>query len=153
MPCDFANRGLEAHERQVEEFKRPCDALQKHLFRIFNRLKVRPRYTANFSHRRKAVIEFRCVAVRLPRIAPGPVNAEPALARYVLSRRMKLVVGSTPTSALAHKSSPVSIRHVLLFPQRRGGAGHRMRRICRHNCRWECSSTYWQWCSSSRRSE
>src|SRR5215212_6621813 len=94
MPSGFAHQVLESHNGQVEKLQGTRDTLEKHVFGIFLTLVIRPAYAADLGHSRKAIIQFRHIAVGLPRIIPRPVNAEPATAGRVLSRGVDLVVST-----------------------------------------------------------
>src|SRR3954453_17608570 len=86
----------------MEQFQCPGDPLQEIHSVPLGRFESWPRDAANFRHGREPVIHFREFTVRFPRVAPGPINAEPPLARRVLSRDVVLVVSSRGLNDGAH---------------------------------------------------
>jgi hypothetical protein len=94
MPGHLADHLLEAKQRKMEELERPRNSLQKHLGRVLGCLVVGPGDTADFGDRGEPVVHLGDVALRLPRIAPGPVNAESPLPRRIGARDLNLVVGA-----------------------------------------------------------
>src|SRR5690348_6130225 len=78
---DLADNVLKAECRAVEQFKRPCDALKEIYLIPFRRFVVRPGDSTNLSHRREPIVHNRGIAVGFPRVAPGPIDADPSLAR------------------------------------------------------------------------
>ena len=89
-----ADHHLKANERQMKEFQCSSDALQKHLFRILDRLIVWARPPAEPQSWSRSDYPFRDIAVGLPRVTPGPVDAEAPFSRGVFSGHVKMVVGS-----------------------------------------------------------
>ena len=80
--------------RAVEQLQRAGDALEELRRAPLRRLVVRPGDAADFGHGREAVVHARQVALRFPRIAPRPVDADPPFARRVLAGDVVLVVGA-----------------------------------------------------------
>ena len=91
---NFLGETLKPYGRQMKQLQCACNALQEHLFREFRRFITRPRHAAHFRYGRKAIVQLRYVAIGLPRIAPGPIDAEPSFPRDILPRHIDLVVGS-----------------------------------------------------------
>ena len=92
MSRQLSNQLLETQQRQMEQFERAGDALQKHLRGVLGRLVRRPGHAAHFGDRGEAIVHLGDVAVRFPRVAPGPVDAEPPLPWRVRTRNLDLVV-------------------------------------------------------------
>ena len=90
----FAGDLLEAEGRAVKQLKRSRDALKELRCAPFWRLVGRPEDVPNLSHGREAILHRRRVALRLPRIAPRPVDADAPLARRVFARNVILIVGA-----------------------------------------------------------
>ena len=61
----------------MEQLQCSCDSL-KEILASHSGVSYLASHPANFGHRRKSVVHFREVAVGFPRIAPGPVDAEPS---------------------------------------------------------------------------
>src|SRR5262245_63521540 len=76
----------------MEQFERPGDSLQEIRLIPLWRLILGPGDAANLGHRREAIVHNRRIAVGLPRITPGPVDANPSLARGVFARHVVLIV-------------------------------------------------------------
>ena len=92
MPRLFPDQLLETKQRQMEEFERAGDALQEHPGRVLECLVGGPGHAADFRDRGEPIVHLGDVAIRFPRVAPGPVNAEPPLAWRVRTRNLDLVV-------------------------------------------------------------
>ena len=72
---------------------RRCDPLQEIRRVPLRRFVLRPGDATNLRHRREAIVHNRRIAVGFPRIAPGPVDANPSLATRVFARHVALIVG------------------------------------------------------------
>ena len=55
---DSPDHLLESHDGEMEQLQCSSDALQKHLLRKLHRFISRPRYPANLSHRREAIVQL-----------------------------------------------------------------------------------------------
>ena len=87
---DLAREPLEVERGAMEQLQRAGDPLQE-LRRTPLRLLVgRPQHVAHFGHGREAILHLGRIALRLERIAPGPVDAQPAFARRVFAGDMAL---------------------------------------------------------------
>src|SRR6185503_4927686 len=98
---------LEAEHAAMEQLEGARDALEKIHFVPLRRFEPGPPDAPHLGHGRETVVELRDVAVGLPRITPGPIDAETPLAPGVLPRHVRLVVGA---------SSAVGPRHQESFP-------------------------------------
>src|SRR3954462_980186 len=76
----------------MKQFERASDALQERLGSVLRRLVRGPGHPTHFADRGEAIIHLHDVAARLPRVAPGPVDAEAPLAGRVSARHGDLVV-------------------------------------------------------------
>src|SRR3954467_7335587 len=76
----------------VKQFQGACDSLQEIHPVPFRRLESRPGDAAHLGHRRKSIVHFRGITIRLPRVAPSPVDAEASFAPRICSRGVVLVV-------------------------------------------------------------
>ena len=94
MSRQLANQLLETKQRQMEQFERAGDALQEHLRGVLGRLIRGPGHAAHFGDGREAIVHLGDVAIRFPRVAPRPVDAETAASRRVRTRNFDLVVGA-----------------------------------------------------------
>jgi hypothetical protein len=93
MTRRFTGDLLEAEGRAVKQLKRSRDALKELRGAPFRRLVGRPEDVPNLGHGGEAVLHRRRVTLRLPRIAPSPVDAYAPLARRVFARDVILIVG------------------------------------------------------------
>src|SRR3984957_64202 len=84
---------LETEGRAVKQLKRSRDALKELRGAPLRRLVGRPQDIANLGHSGEAVLHRRRIALRLPGIAPRPVDAYAPLAGGVFARNVILVVG------------------------------------------------------------
>src|SRR6185503_928014 len=75
MSGSFARGLLKAQRRAVKQFQSTSDTLKELCATPLRLLVVRPRHSADFSHCRKAILHFGQIALRLPGVAPAPVNA------------------------------------------------------------------------------
>ena len=94
MAGDFTGDFLEAQRRAMEKLQRTGDALQELRRAPLRRLVARPQNVADLGHRREAVFHRGGIALRFPRITPGPVDAQAALAACIFARDVVLVVGA-----------------------------------------------------------
>ena len=78
----------------MEQLERAGDPLQEHLRGVLRGLIRGPGDPAHFGDRREAIVHLGDVAIRFPRVAPRPVDAEAAFARRVRPRNFDLVVGA-----------------------------------------------------------
>ncbi len=78
MPGRLAHELLERQRRAVEQLEGAGDALQEVRPIVLGRLVAGPGHPADLGHGREAIVHLGGVAVGLPRIAPRPVDAEPA---------------------------------------------------------------------------
>src|SRR6188474_641573 len=85
---------LEAQRRAMEQLECAGDSLQEARAAPLPTFVCRPGDSSYLGHRREPVVHLREVALRLPGVAPGPVDADAALAARVLARNMSLVVGA-----------------------------------------------------------
>src|SRR3954453_5065059 len=92
MSRQLADQLLKAEQRQMKQFERASDALQERLGSVLRRLIRGPGHPAHFADGGEAIIHLHDVAARLPRVAPGPVDAEAPLAGRVRTRHRDLVV-------------------------------------------------------------
>src|SRR5205814_4667 len=123
-----STRQLDTEQRQVEHFERAGDALQRRLRRVLTGLIRRPGHPTHFGDGGEAIVHLRDVAVRLPRVTPGPVDAEAPLAWRVRARNLDLVVcawtglrSHDPGSAL-----PLARNRSALIPGRKNYAPPRI---------------------------
>src|SRR5580765_2640566 len=98
----------------MEQLQSSTDTLQEIHLVPLRRFERRPRNSANFGHRGKPIVQLGKIAVRFPRIAPGPVDGHPTLAGRMFSGDMVLVVrsGILRCGHLVH-SSPAMWKCVL----------------------------------------
>ena len=94
MPGQLANQLLETKQRQMEQFERAGDALQEHLCGVLRSLIRGPGHATHFGDCGEAIVHLGHVAIRFPRVAPRPVDAETASSRRVRTRNFDLVVGA-----------------------------------------------------------
>jgi hypothetical protein len=97
--CDRRSRDsshdlLESHDGQMEQLQRSRDTLQEHVLRKIHRFISRPRYPANLSHRREAIVQLGGIPVGLPRIAPSPIDAKAPFPCGVFSGCVQMVIRS-----------------------------------------------------------
>src|SRR5258705_9349381 len=93
--CSLLKHHLrKAQRRQERQFERAGDHLKKRLRGVLRRLVVRPGDSTHLADRGESIVHLRDVAVRFPRVAPGPVDAEAPLAWRVRTRNFDLVVGA-----------------------------------------------------------
>ena len=92
VPGRLADDLLEGKRGPVEQLQGPADALQEVHLVPLGGFESRPRDPANLGHRGKPIVQLGEIAVRFPRIAPGPVNAHAAFAGRVLTGDVVLVV-------------------------------------------------------------
>ena len=78
----------------MEQLQGSADALQEIHLVPLGAFESRPGDPANFGHRGKPIVQLGEIAVRFPRIAPGPVDAHAAFAGRVLTGDVVLVVGA-----------------------------------------------------------
>src|ERR1044072_7516740 len=71
----FAGDLLKTQCRAVKEFQGTRDTLKELRGAPLVRFIIGPRHPAHFGHRRKAIFYIGEIALRLPRIAPTPVDA------------------------------------------------------------------------------
>ena len=76
----------------MKQLKRSRDALKELRGAPFRRLVGRPEDVPNLGHGGEAILHRRWVTLRLPRIAPRPVDADTSLARRVFARNVILIV-------------------------------------------------------------
>src|SRR3954468_12471078 len=112
----------------MEELERTGDSLQEHLRRVLGRLVIRPGDAAHFGDGGEPIVHLRDVALRLPRIAPRPVDAEPPLARRVSARDLNLVVRARAgvRSHDACSDAPAARNRSALMPGRKNYAPPRI---------------------------
>ena len=89
----FAGDLLEAEGRAVKKLKRSRDALKELRRAPFRRLVGRPEDVPNLGHGGETVLHRRRIALRLPGIAPRPVDAHAPFAWRVSARNVILIVG------------------------------------------------------------
>src|SRR6516225_7755609 len=102
MAGDLAGDSLKVERGAVEQFQRPLDPLQEVHPVPFGGLKGGPSDAADLGHGRETVVHLRGITIRLPRVAPGPVDAESASACRVRSRNVVLVICSARLLGCAH---------------------------------------------------
>ena len=90
----LADQLLETKQRQMEQFERAGDALQEHLRGVLRGLIRGPGHATHFGDGGEAIVHLGDVAIRFPRVAPRPVDAETASSRRVRTRNFDLVVGA-----------------------------------------------------------
>src|SRR5271166_2064313 len=122
MAGDVFGNLLEAESRTVKQLERARDSLEKLRRAPFRLLVGRPGDAANLRHRRKPVVHLRKVALGLPRVAPGPIDADAPLARRVFAGDMVLVVGAR-SARCAHGKSSRSVFIPALASLRRAKPG------------------------------
>ncbi len=93
MASRFASDLLETEGRAVKELKRSRDALKELRRAPFRRFVGRPEDVPNLGHGGETILHRRRVALRLPGIAPRPVDAHAPLARRIFARNVILIVG------------------------------------------------------------
>ena len=91
----FTRELLEAQGGAVKQLQRTRNSLEKLSRAVFWRFVRRPQRVAHFGNRGEPVFHRRRIALRLPRIAPGPVDADTPLPRRVLPGDMVLIVGAS----------------------------------------------------------
>src|SRR6185295_11589379 len=72
--------------------QRSADPLQEIHLVPLGAFECRPRDPANFGHRGKSIVQLGEIAVRFPRIAPGPVDAYAAFTGRVSTGGVILVI-------------------------------------------------------------
>ena len=77
----------------MKQLERARDALKELRRAPFRRLVGRPGDAADFGHRREPIVHRRRVALRLPGVAPRPVDAHAPFAWRVFARNVVLIVG------------------------------------------------------------
>src|SRR5712671_3724233 len=92
MSGQLSDQLLKTEQRQVEQFERAGDALQERLRGVLRGLILGPGHPTHFGDGGEAIVHLRDVAVRLPRVAPGPIDAEAPLPSRVSARNFDLVV-------------------------------------------------------------
>src|SRR4029079_17742742 len=85
---------LEAEGGAVKKLQSTGNPLKELRGAPLRRLVGRPQYGADLGHRGEAVLQCRGVALRFPRVAPCPVDAQAASACHVFARDVILVVGA-----------------------------------------------------------
>jgi hypothetical protein len=88
----FAGDLLETEGRAVKQLERSRDALKELRGAPFWRLVGRPEDVPNLGHGGEAILHRSRVALRLPGIAPRPVDADAPPARRIFARNVILIV-------------------------------------------------------------
>src|SRR5580704_2780101 len=111
MAGRFAGYLLETERRAVKELERSRDALKELRGAPFGRLVGRPEDVPNLGHGGEAVLHRSRVALRLPRVAPRPVDAHAPFARGIFAWNVILIIRASGHRHVHHSLPFFSLSH------------------------------------------